>query len=96
MVASNQQKPRSGRVPGKPTRMTFRNPGVLQLRNFGETFPSGIQDALWILFGAVGLLLLISRVNVSNLPVSRAAARGREIAIATSWAEASDRCCIVV
>ena len=29
----------------------------LQLRDFGETFPSDIQDALWILFGAVGLLL---------------------------------------
>lgn len=53
----------------------------LQLQDFGETFPSGIQDSLWILFGAVGVLLLISCVNVSNLLLSRAAYRRREIAI---------------
>jgi putative ABC transport system permease protein len=53
----------------------------LRLRTFGETFPSGIQDALWILFGAVGLLLLIACVNVSNLLLSRGAYRRREIAI---------------
>ena len=56
----------------------------LQIRDFGETFPSGIQDALWILFGAVGLLLLIACVNVSNLLLSRAAYRRREIAIRAS------------
>ncbi len=53
----------------------------IRLETFGETFPSGIQDALWILFGAVGLLLLIACVNVSNLLLSRGAYRRREIAI---------------
>ena len=56
----------------------------IRLRTFKETFPSGIQDALWILFGAVGLLLLIACVNVSNLLLSRAAYRRREIAIRAS------------
>ena len=53
----------------------------IRLRTFKETFPSDIIDALWILFGAVGLLLVIACVNVSSLLLSRMAARQREIAI---------------
>ena len=69
----------------------FPKPWRIRLQTFGETFPSGIQDALWILFGAVGLLLLIACVNVSNLLLSRGAYRRREMAIRAAMGAGSLR-----
>ncbi|MBI4874308.1 MAG: ABC transporter permease [Acidobacteria bacterium] len=51
------------------------------LLSFKETFPSGIRKAVWVLFGAVGVLLLIACANVSNLLLAKAAARQQEITI---------------
>ncbi|MBL8220778.1 MAG: ABC transporter permease [Bryobacterales bacterium] len=53
----------------------------ISLLTFKESFPSSIRNQLWIMFGAVGLLLLISCANVSNLLLARAATRQREIAM---------------
>ena len=51
------------------------------LLSFEETFPSSIRQNLWIMFGAVGLLLLISCANVSNLLLSKAVVRQKEMTV---------------
>jgi len=51
------------------------------LLSFKETFPSAIREQVWILFGAVGLLLLIACANVSNLLLANAAARQKEMGV---------------
>jgi len=51
------------------------------LLSFKETFPSSIRQNLWIMFGAVGLLLLIACANVSNLLLAKATGRQKEMTI---------------
>ena len=58
-----------------------KNPVIPHLRQLKHTVIGNIGNMLWVLMGALGLVLLIAAANVANLLLVRAEGRQHELAI---------------
>jgi putative ABC transport system permease protein len=76
---------------GNPDRQDAGAGVSMRLASLKDHFVANVRPTLWMLFGAVGFILLISCANVAGLLVVRANSRSREFAVRVAVGAARGR-----